>query len=147
MNPKQREIISNSFIYSNFNYCPLVWNFSPKSASRKIEKIHERCLRMKLKNYTGTYKEILNLAGEVTMDTRRLRLLLVQVFKTIHDENPHYMKEIFQVSQGTARNRNNLKVHSHITANYGTKSLKTLAPQIWNSLPEHIKASKSLSCF
>ena len=34
---------------------------------------------------------------------------------------------------------NNIQVNTHKTVKYGDKSLRTLGPQIWNSLPEHIK--------
>ena len=40
-----RKILANSFIISNFNYCPLVWYFSMAKQLQKIEKIQERVLR------------------------------------------------------------------------------------------------------
>ena len=43
---KEMEILINSFIYSNFSYCPLVWHFSSCKSTGKTEKIHKRCLRM-----------------------------------------------------------------------------------------------------
>ena len=30
---KEREVLLNSFIHSNFNYCPLVWMFSHKKVA------------------------------------------------------------------------------------------------------------------
>ena len=42
---KEKEILLNSFIYSNFNYCPLVWHFCLSKSLNKIEKIQERSLR------------------------------------------------------------------------------------------------------
>ena len=39
------KILANSFIISNFNYCPLVWYFSRAKQLQKIEKIQERILR------------------------------------------------------------------------------------------------------
>ena len=41
----QRKRICESFILSNFNYCPLVWHFCSKTSMHKIEKIQERALR------------------------------------------------------------------------------------------------------
>ncbi len=41
---KEREVIHNTFILSNFNYCRLVWHFCDKSSKRKIEKTQERAL-------------------------------------------------------------------------------------------------------
>ena len=54
---KELEVIINSFIYWNFNYCPLVWHFfSSRKVLRKIENIHKCCLRMIHDNYDSDYK-------------------------------------------------------------------------------------------
>ena len=42
---KAKEILVQSFVFSNSNYCPLVWHFSSEKSMKKIEKIHERALR------------------------------------------------------------------------------------------------------
>ena len=34
---KEKETIINTFVYSNFMYCPLAWHFCPKSSQNKIE--------------------------------------------------------------------------------------------------------------
>ena len=36
---EQTEALTNSFIFSNFNYCILVWHFCSCKSSQKIEKI------------------------------------------------------------------------------------------------------------
>ena len=41
----EREVLVQSFVYSNFNYCPLVWYFSSSKLLQKIERIQERALR------------------------------------------------------------------------------------------------------
>ena len=38
---KEKEVLVNSFIYSNFNYCPLVWMLSKKKSLDKIESLHK----------------------------------------------------------------------------------------------------------
>ena len=35
---KEKEVLINSFVYSNFNYCPLVWRFCSSKSMNKIEK-------------------------------------------------------------------------------------------------------------
>ena len=45
---KEKEVLVNSFIYSNFNYCPLVWMLSHKKSLDKTESLHKRALRFLL---------------------------------------------------------------------------------------------------
>ena len=45
---KERAVLVNSFIYSNFDYCPLVWMFSHKKSLNKIESLHKQGLRFLL---------------------------------------------------------------------------------------------------
>ena len=40
MGKEQKEALINSFIFSNFNYCPLVWHFCSCRSSQKIENIY-----------------------------------------------------------------------------------------------------------
>ena len=51
MGKAEKEAILNSFILSNFDYCPLVWHFSSCESIRKIEKIQKRCFRIVLNDY------------------------------------------------------------------------------------------------
>ena len=95
MGKSEKEGIMNSFILSNFNYCPLVWHFSSCESIRKIEKIHKRCLRMKLNDYESNYETLLRNSNKSTMEIQRLRTLTVEIFKTLNEINPPYMKDIF----------------------------------------------------
>ena len=38
MSFKEKEILLNSFVYSNFNYCPLVWHFCSAKSVKIIKK-------------------------------------------------------------------------------------------------------------
>ena len=40
------KILLDSFIFSNFNYCPLVWHICSTVLSQKIEKIEEHALTL-----------------------------------------------------------------------------------------------------
>ncbi len=54
-NIKEREVIHNTFILSNFNYRPHVRYFCDKSSTRKMEKTQERALRFLLNDKTSSY--------------------------------------------------------------------------------------------
>ena len=42
----KRRIILKSFIESQFLHCPLMWMFCSRQMNRKINRIHERALRL-----------------------------------------------------------------------------------------------------
>ena len=46
MERPQLELTMTSFIMSHFSYCPLVWMFHDRKLNKKINKIHERALRI-----------------------------------------------------------------------------------------------------
>ena len=94
MGKSEKEAIINSFILSNFNYCPLVWHFSSCESIRKIEKIQKRCLRIILNDYESDYETLLCNSNKPTMKIRRLRTLAVEIFKTQNEINLPYMKDI-----------------------------------------------------
>ena len=51
MGKSEKVVIVNRFIYANFNYCPLVSNFSTCELITKIEKIQKPCLRIVIDDY------------------------------------------------------------------------------------------------
>ena len=78
------DILINSFIYSNFNYCPLVCHFSSCKSTAKIEKIHKR-LRVILNDNTSDYQALLQKSKEPSMERKRLRNLATEIFKTVNN--------------------------------------------------------------
>ena len=80
------------------------------------------------------------------MESKHLRTLATEIFKTFIDINPNYMKEIFYLSSHETHKKYDLVVHSRNTKKYGNHSLRVLGPHIWNSLPEEKKVS-SLNAF
>ena len=67
---KEKEVLVNSFIYSNFNYCPLVWMFSNKKSLDKIESLRKRALRFLLNDYVSSYEQLLEKSGKCNMNIR-----------------------------------------------------------------------------
>ena len=76
---KEKEVLLNSFVYSNFNYCPLVWHFCSSKSLYKIEKIQERALRLLRNDFTSDYAELLKNSGKATMEIKRLRCLAQRI--------------------------------------------------------------------
>ena len=56
---KVKSILIQSFVYANFNYCTLIWNFSSAKSLQKVEKIQKRALKFILDNNEDSYETLL----------------------------------------------------------------------------------------
>ena len=90
------EIIMKTFIQSQFNYCPLVWMFCSRTLNNKINKLHERALRLVYKNETLTFDELLELTNSVTVHQRNLQKLAMEIYKAKNDISPKPMQNCSQ---------------------------------------------------
>ena len=110
---KELQVTVNSFIYSNFNYCTLVWHFSSCKALRKIENIHKCCLRMINNDYDSDYETLLKNSGTSTMQIKRMKQLAIEIFKTVNNLNPDFMKNMFTSKQNAQIRPHDLLVRNH----------------------------------
>ena len=55
---KAKLALVQSFVFANFNYCPLVWHFSSSKSLLKIERIQKRALRFLLNDNESPYELI-----------------------------------------------------------------------------------------
>ena len=59
MSINKRRLLMNSFFKSQFNYCPLVWMCHSRSMNNKINRLHERCLRIIYSDKKSSFEEVL----------------------------------------------------------------------------------------
>ena len=51
----------------------------------KIEKIQERCLQIILEDHESNYNVLLDKSGKSTLEVPRLRILAIEIFKTLNN--------------------------------------------------------------
>ena len=68
------------------------------------------------------------------MEVKRLGNLALEIFKTLNQLNPEYLKEIFHKTTNLTHRPFNIKVTQNNTNKYGNKSLRSFGTHIWNSL-------------
>ena len=86
-----RKAIYNSFIVSNFNYCPLVWYFTSRESINKMQKIQERALRFVLKDSTSDYSILLSKCGIDSFRISSLKAMAVKIYKIFNHKSPEYL--------------------------------------------------------
>ena len=151
LNFEEKKTLINSYFYSNFNYCPLVWMFSSAKSLNKVESLQKRALRFLYEDYVSSYEELLQKAGKETMKVNRLRSLCIEIYKLINNINPTYMNEIFKLRKISRAVRSNYKLNLDVPTinqvSFGGKSLRYYGPKIWDLLSFHIKSSENLEAF
>ena len=64
---KEKEVLLNSFVYSNFNYCPLAWHICSSKSLYKMEKIQKRTLRLLHIDFASDYAELLKKSSKASV--------------------------------------------------------------------------------
>ena len=119
---------------SNFNYCCLVWKFSSAQSLNKIENLQKRALRFLLNDYDSTYEDLLEKSGYPNMNLRRT--LCIEICKTLNSIQVIWMKFLnLEIRQFREKYILNLEIPKPNQATFGTRSLRSYVPKIWNALP------------
>ena len=149
MDQRKLRTLMRAFITSQFQYCPLIWMFHGRQLNKKINKIQERALRITYKDDESTYSELLEKDCAVTIHTKNLQLLMIEMYKTRNDLNPSFMQEIFceNESHYNLRNNNEFVQPRVRSVGNGIESVRFKGPQLWQMLPQTIRNSGSLAQF
>ena len=144
---EQRKKVMNAFILSQFGYCPLVWMFHSRTLNNRINKLHERALRMVYQDSKSSFEELLLQNKSFTIHVRNIQTLAIELYKVWYGLSPKIINLIFPLNPSDKyprekefRTRNVKKV------SYGTETLAYLAPKIWSMVPSEMKFF-SLSIF
>ena len=78
----------NSFFSSHFSYCPLIWMCHSRTVKSKINKLHERCLRIIYYDKKSSFKELLETDKCVPIHIKNLQVLATEMFKVYGNISP-----------------------------------------------------------
>ena len=112
-----------------------------RTMNNKINRLHERCLRIVHSDKTSSFEKLLEKDGSVTIHTRNLQTLATEMFKVYKNLPPPIITNFFHVRQ----NNYNLRHDSYIaipnvkSVYHGTESLSNLGPRIWNLVLDKLK--------
>ena len=118
--------------------------------NNRINRIHERALRLVYQDNTLSFNELLELDNSVKIHHRNLQVLVTEIFKVKNGLAPEIMKEVFEFQHPpyTLRTESNhFKRNNVKTTNYGIQSIRYLGPKLWDLVPNDMKNVSSLSEF
>ena len=65
-----------------------------KIINRKIDRLHERALRLAYKDYVSNFHKFLDKKKTVTIRKRNLRALIIEIYNIDHKILPSFIKEL-----------------------------------------------------
>ena len=89
----------NASVNSQFNYCPVIWMCHSRALNNKINRLHERFLRMIYNDKASTFKELLEKDNSVSIHYRNIRTVAIELYKVANGMCPEIMNEIFQLTE------------------------------------------------
>ena len=140
-------VIMKAFIMSQFSYCPLVWMCHSRTLNNKINKLHERALRLVYDDRQSTFEELLNIDKSVTIHHRNLQVLATELYKVHHGLAAEPMNDIFKIRNVTYNFTKNstFETKNIKSVYYGLETVSFICLKIWELLPSNMKDSENLS--
>ena len=132
MPQKKLRIIMKAFVSSQFAYCPLIWMFYSRQINHKINKLHERALRIACNDHFSSFEELLSKNKSVTVHQRNLQTLATEMYKMLNGLSPDIMQDIFEIKRNYYNTRNAPAFSSRNikTVRYGLQTISYMAPKI-----------------
>ena len=93
----------------------------------------------------STFEDLLKKDNSLSIHHKNIRLLGIELYKVKNNLPTHLMAEIFDLANIDyyLRSQTDFKQGPVNKVNYGLKSLRYLAPKIWNIIPLEIRNSSS----
>ena len=138
-----------AFITSHFCYCPLLWMCHSRTINNRINKIHERSLRIVYRDEISSYEQLLVKSESVTIHHKNIQVLATEIYKAINNLSSSLMSELFDKTESRYNLRKEKKIAtcSIRTTKYGLNSISYLGPKIWDLVPNEIKRCDNLISF
>jgi hypothetical protein len=126
------KLLIKSFVESQISYCPLIWMFYNRNVNTRINKLHERALRLLYRDDISTFEVLLEKSNEFTIHQRNIQTLAVK-------------KRVY--NGPNLRTSTDFVVPRANTVHYGDDSLLSFGTKIWRLIPRNIKHADTLESF
>ena len=150
LNFQQKRIVFKSFFEAQFKYCPLIWMFCSRKANNRINKLHERALRIVYDDDISSFEQLLEQDNSFTIHHQNIQTMAIEMYKIKHGLSANCFNNIFvniDDDMYNLRSGCDFRVPSVNTENCGKNSLRYFGPVIWNMIPLRVRNIETLTEF
>ena len=140
----------NAFFTSQFSYCPLVWMYRGRTNNNKMNRLHDRYLRIVYNDKQSSFNELLEKDDSVSIHMRNIQILATKIYKLVNNLLPPSMNRVFKLDSDSRYNLRQILQFSRSlikSVYHGTESISYLGPKIWDILPDEHEAIQNLDTF
>ena len=87
---------AESFIESQFGYCPFVWMFFGRKLNNHINYLHERALRIVYNDNQSCFENLLRKDRSVSIHHKIIRSFAIEIYKIKNNMSTPIMFELFE---------------------------------------------------
>ena len=92
MSLDKRKMLLRAFVESQFSYCPLILMFHLRTLNNKINRLHEKALRIVYRGYKSKFDELLGKDSSLSIHHRNIQTLAIEILKFLNELSPQIMK-------------------------------------------------------
>ena len=88
-----------AFIESQFNNYPLIWMLHSRTMNNKINRLHERSLRIVYSDQSSTFEELLERDKTFSIHHKNIQSLAIEIYKFVNGLSPEIMNSVFNLKE------------------------------------------------
>ena len=137
-----------SMVRPHLEYCSTVWSPSSVAEVKKLESVQRRATKMVKSVSKNSYPARLRALGMPTLEFRRLRSDMIQVFRILRGIDKIDHSKLFKLANNNRTRGHTLrlkKVMSNTNLRKNSFTQRVVAP--WNSLSEDVVSAPSVDSF
>ena len=147
---RRKEIIVKLYkalVRPHLDYCVQAWRPHLAKDILILERVQKRATKMIEECKGMEYEERLKMVGLTSLEMRRNRADLIEVYKILRGNEGLRKEDFFQVRARTGRGHRYKLYKSRFSLNVGKFSFGNRVCNGWNSLPDGVVEAESLNIF
>ena len=123
--------------------------FHSRRTNSKINRLHERALRIVYDDDVSTFDQLLTMDKSFCIHHQNIQRPLIEIYKALHNISGNSLKDLFVKRESTIslRTKPELVIPSVSSVLKGKNSLRYFGSVIWNSLVIEVREDHSISSF